>query len=73
MKTADLIAEAISLPVEERAVIVGTILKSLNPPETEIDEKWLAVAQKRLREIRSGKVKTVPGEEVFREVMERYS
>ena len=44
MKTADLIAEAISLPVEERAVVIDSLLKSLNPPETDIDKKWASVA-----------------------------
>ena len=62
MKTKDLIAEAISLPVEERAIVVDSLLKSLNPPETEIDRKWAAVAERRLKELRSGEVKALPGD-----------
>ena len=68
MKMKDLIAEAISLPVEERAIVVDSILKSLNPPAFDIDRKWTAVARRRLSELRSGKVKAIPGEEVFSEV-----
>ena len=33
-----------------------------------IDEKWAAVAQQRLREVRSGAVETVPGEDVFAKI-----
>lgn len=73
MKTKDLIAEAVSLPVEERAIVVDSLLKSLNPPETDIDKKWSEVAKKRLSEIRSGSVKTVPGDEVFNKIWRRFS
>ena len=73
MKTKDLIAEAISLPVEERAMVVDSLLRSLNPPESEIDKKWAALVKQRLGELRSGKVKAVPGEEVFRRIWNRFS
>ena len=57
MKTKDLIAEAISLPVEERAIVVDSILRSLNPPDSDIDKKWAAIARRRISELRSGEVK----------------
>jgi putative addiction module component (TIGR02574 family) len=73
LKTKDLIAEAISLPVEEKAIVVDSILKSLNPPAFDIDRKWATVARRRLSELRSGKVKAIPGEEVFSRIWERFS
>lgn len=73
MKTKDIMAEVISLPVEERAMVVDFLLKSLNPPELEIDKKWAAVAKRRLEEVRSGKVEAVPGEEVFKRIWNRFS
>jgi len=72
MKIKDLINEAESLPVEERAMVVDSLLRSLNPPESEIDKKWAAVARKRLEEIRSGTVATVPGEQVFAKIWKRF-
>ncbi len=72
MKVKDLIEEAESLPVEQRTIVIDSLLRSLNPPEPEIDKKWTAVAQKRLGEIRSGTIKTIPGEEVFRKVWKRF-
>lgn len=71
MKTADLLAEAIALPVEERARLADSLLKSLNPPDTDIDKKWASVARRRLTELRSGAVKAVPGEEVFQNIRKR--
>ena len=65
MNIKDLINEVQSLPVEERAFMVDSLLRSLNPPDSEIDKKWAAVAQVRAEELRSGSVKAVPGKEVF--------
>ena len=73
MKTKDLINEALSLPVEERAQVVDSILKSMNPPEAEIDKKWAETAKARLAELRSGKTASVPGDEVFNKIWKRYS
>ena len=73
MNTQELVSEAISLPVLERALIANTLLQSLNPPEATIDAKWAEVAKQRLDEIKSGKVKIISGEEVFQRVWERFS
>jgi putative addiction module component (TIGR02574 family) len=68
----ELIEEVISLPVEERAIVAASILRSLNPPESEIDRKWVQVAQRRLAELRSGQVKPIAGEQVFVRVWKRF-
>jgi putative addiction module component (TIGR02574 family) len=71
MTTKKIIEEALSLPVEERAMIAESLLRSLNMPSTDMDEKWTAVAKRRLQELRSGKVKGVPGDEVFAKALKR--
>jgi len=72
MKIKDLIHEAESLPVEERALVVDSLLRSLNPPQIEIDKKWAAVARRRLEKLRSGAVESVPGEQVFERIWNRF-
>ncbi len=68
IKTDDLIAEALSLPVEIRMQLADKLLQSLNPSRKEIDEVWAAEAEKRVEEIRTGKVKTIPGKQVFKKI-----
>lgn len=71
--TAEIIHAAEALPVEERALVVESLLRSLNPPDPEIDRKWAGVAKRRLHELRSGRVKPVPGEEVFARIRKRFA
>ena len=73
MKTKKIIEEALSLPVEQRALIADSLLKSLNMPDAAIDAKWVEVANRRLQELRTGKVKPITGDEVFSEILGRMS
>ncbi len=73
MKTKELITEIISLPVEDRAIVVDTVLKSMNPADAETEKKWIATAKIRASELRSGTVNAVPGDEVFNKVWKRLS
>jgi len=68
----EIIAEVASLPVDERAMVADSILRSLNAPDPEIDAKWAQVAQRRLAELRAGAVKPVPGEQVFAQIWKRF-
>ncbi len=68
-----LIDEALSLPVEERALVADFLLKSLNMPDPAVDRKWVEIVRRRLGELRSGKVKPVPGNEVFDRVYKRFA
>ena len=71
MKTDKLIDEAVSLPVEIRAQLVEKLLQSLNPARQDFDSLWAKEAEQRVRGIKTGQVKTVPGEEVFKKIRDR--
>ena len=68
----EIVQEAAELPVEARAVVVDSLLRTLNAPDPENDKAWIAVARRRLEELRSGAVKPVPGVEVFSRIRERF-
>ena len=68
----ELLKEVLSLPVEQRALLADTILKSLNAPEADLDRIWVEEAKRRLEELRSGRIKAVAGDEVFQRVRARF-
>ena len=71
-KTQDLIDEAISLPLEERALLVDYLLHSMNPLDEDNDKKWAIEAKRRLEDLRTGKIAPVSGEEVFKKIRNRF-
>jgi len=61
----EIIEEAECLPVEERVMVIDSLLRTINPPLAEVEIEWIMVAKRRLAELRSGQVGAVPGNEVF--------
>ena len=70
--TEEIIQEAAELPVEERIIVVDSLLRTLNIPNPDIDAEWVGVAKLRLAELRSGRIKPVPGDQVFSRIRERF-
>jgi putative addiction module component (TIGR02574 family) len=71
-QTMDLISMAVALPIDEKALLVETLLDSMYPNQKEIDELWKVEAQRRVEEVRSGRVTPIPGDQVFDEIRERF-
>jgi hypothetical protein len=69
----EIIREAADLPIEERALVIDTLLKTLNPPEPDIDRQWVAAARRRLAELRAGTARPVPGADVFARIRDRFT
>ena len=70
--TKEIIEQVESLPVEERALLADSILKTLNPSNPEIDRKWGEMAKRRLDDLLSGRVMPLPGNEVLSRARERF-
>jgi len=61
--------QAMKLPAESRAELADRLVESLDSDEIgRIDRLWLDEAKRRRDEVRSGQVKTIPGEDVRRRV-----
>ncbi len=73
IKTDKLILEAISLPVDIRALLVNKLLETLNPTKKEVDKLWAKEAERRVEDIKTGKVKTIPGEKVFKAIRDKFN
>ena len=66
-----LLEEVESLPIDQRLSMVDQILRSLHGNEPNNDRKWLLEANKRLRDVKAGRVKLIPGHEVLAEARSR--
>ena len=63
-------AGALALPGKSRAKLADRLLESLDEPRHEVDRAWGQVAASRLAELKSGKVKGIPGKEAHRRFRE---
>lgn len=67
-KTEELISMVESLPIDLKTKLVEKILNSIHPTQKEIDDLWAQEVEKRFQKIKSGRIKTVPAEEVFAKI-----
>jgi putative addiction module component (TIGR02574 family) len=73
MHASTIEAEALALPIPERAKLIARLLESLDTlPEQEAETLWLDTAERRAREIDEGKVQLVTSEELERRVQARF-
>jgi putative addiction module component (TIGR02574 family) len=60
--------KVVQLPVEDRAYLIERLLASLE--ETDLQEQWVQEALQRQDEVRSGRVKPIEADEVYRRIDE---
>ncbi len=67
---AEILKDALALPAEARAALIGPLVDSLDTEVDEgVEEAWRAEVQRRLAEIDSGAVKLVPWDEARRRLL----
>lgn len=72
VEAKEIINEAKSLPVEARAQVADSLLRSLNQTDPGVDQAWAEEAKNRLKEIQNGEVEPISGDEVFKEIQEKF-
>ena len=62
----DIVADAMKLPLRDRVRLAQRLVSSLDEEADEnVEELWLAEAERRLDELRSGSAQRVPADEAF--------
>jgi len=63
-KGQKLLEEALTLPADERADLAATLIESIEEAEDEgVEEAWAEEIGRRIQEVESGAVKTIPWSE----------
>ena len=68
--------EALGLSLPDRSVLTRILIQTLDPEPAEdaaeVQQAWQVEVEKRVDEVLSGRVKTVPAEEVFAKLRAKY-
>lgn len=67
-QASDIMEIVDSLPIDMKLELIDHLLESISPMTKEIEEAWKAEAERRIEEVRSGKVTPIPAVEVFAEI-----
>jgi putative addiction module component (TIGR02574 family) len=70
-ESAILLAEALHLPEAERGELAAKLIDSLDPDRDEdVEAAWSVEIQRRLDDLRTGRVRPVPWDEARRRILE---
>ena len=67
MSSKDVLKQALKLKPDERFMVVEGLIKSLDEPDSSLDEIWAEEAENRLRAYRAGNLEGIPMEEIFKD------
>jgi putative addiction module component (TIGR02574 family) len=72
-EVSKLLEQALALSAQDRGLVIDRLIESLDdePAEEGVEEAWAEEIKGRVDDIRSGKVKMIPGEEVLRRLAGR--
>jgi putative addiction module component (TIGR02574 family) len=70
----EVLDKALALSVKERGLLIDRLVESLDDGAVEegVEEAWADEIKRRVDDVRSGRVETIPSEQVFRELEEEF-
>ena len=73
-QVSEILQKALALSVQERGVLIDRLVESLDdePAEEGVEAAWADEIKRRVDDLRSGRVKTIPGEQVFQELADEF-
>ncbi|MGH9512516.1 MAG: addiction module protein [Terriglobales bacterium] len=73
-QVSEILERALTLSEQERGLLIDRLIASLDdgPADEGVEQAWADEIKLRVDEVRSGKVKTVPGEQVLRELAKEF-
>ena len=73
-QVSDVLEKVLALSIQERGLLIDHLIESLDegPAEEGVEEAWGEEIKRRVDDIRSGKVKMIPGERVLRELAKEF-
>jgi putative addiction module component (TIGR02574 family) len=73
-QVSELLEKALALSTQQRGLLIDRLIASLDdePAEQGVEAAWDEEIKRRVDDIRSGRVKTIPGEQVLKELAEEF-
>ena len=73
-QVSDVLEKVLALSIQERGLLIDHLIESLDegPAEEGVEEAWGEEIKRRVDDIRSGKVKMIPGERVLRKLAKEF-
>jgi putative addiction module component (TIGR02574 family) len=73
-QVSEVLEKALTLSTQDRGLLIDRLIESLDdgPAEEGVGEAWAEEIKGRVDDVRSGKVKTIPGEQVLREFAKEF-
>lgn len=73
-QVSELLEKALALSTQERGLLIDRLVETLDndPAEEGVETAWDEEIKRRVDDIRSGRVKTIPGERVLRRLAREF-
>jgi putative addiction module component (TIGR02574 family) len=73
-QVSEVLEKALALSTQERGLLIDHLIESLDegPAEEGVEQAWDEEIKRRVSDIRSGKAKMIPGEQVLQELAQEF-